>query len=54
MEKNGEQPNFSLPPPTPLNFAAAGESSAEYDVSRILGHDFREKCPLFQRGMGYH
>jgi len=37
-----EQPNLRLPPPTPLNFAATGESSAEYDVSRIIGNEFRE------------
>jgi hypothetical protein len=36
-----------LPPPTPLNFAAAGESSAEYAVSRIIGHEFRQGVPFF-------
>jgi hypothetical protein len=36
-----------LPPQTPLNFSAAGESSAEYDVTRIIGHEFREGVPFF-------
>jgi hypothetical protein len=33
MEQNGELPSFILLPPTPLNSAAAEESSAECDVS---------------------
>jgi hypothetical protein len=45
MEENGEQPNWSLPPPTPLNSAAAGESFSEYEVSRIVAHEFQERVP---------
>ena len=47
MEQNGERPSFILPPPTLFHSAAAEESSAEYDVSRIIGHEFRQGVPFF-------
>ena len=48
MEKNVDQRNFSTSPPMLLNFAASGESCAEYDVSRvIIGYEFREGVPFF-------